>query len=38
MSFIASRFGAATGRDLIEVHLTGAEVCPRVTSQSLCSN
>jgi len=28
MSFIASRFGAATGRDLIEVHLTGAEVCP----------
>ena len=38
MSFIASRFGAATGRDLTEVHLTGAEVCPRMTSQSLCSN
>ena len=38
MSFIASRFGAATGRDLIEVHLTGAEVCPHMTSQSLCSN
>lgn len=38
MSFIASRFGAATGRDLTEVHLTDAEVCPHMTSQSLCSN